>query len=662
MSAAVRAVLAFLLLAGFHVLSWTLVLGYAAFSLVVLWLVATTEAPLTSPVPLFAVAFGFPAVVALLRGLFAGGRAPQAGEGTVRVTRKQAPGLWETVTGLAGAVGAPAPTEIRLTLEANASVSEDVRGGLRVTARRMEIGVPLLAGLRADELRAVLCHELGHYARRHTRFAATVYRGSVALHTARSGFVEAAARNPMVAFYAGLQFRVLSAYAWLYDAVSFGVRRRQEFEADAAAAAVAGHAATASALRAVHSVGAAWADYRERFLEPMVARGRLPDDLLRPFALLLADPEYARALREWRPDASGRRGGRFDSHPPLERRLAALARPAGADAARDPRPGLALLGDADGSGEGSGLPVAVRDALLRPLLPPGGARRRGQPWEEWLDDTAEVQAVRAIEGLRGPLALLGGSGTLGDVLDLLADGRGPELAQALDGTGWGADQWGAPGTVRRALSLLVGQGLVTAGRAGWSVRSTGPGALVPYGSEAREAYELAREAADDPAAVARLRFLLVLCEVNTTVPLERTGQASRLGLPAPGKPRRDAVAPARRPLNVGGLVVALAIGGFFLWSQFDGDRQPGRPLPGTPVAPFPHATGGVHDPDGPYGPAPYRPGPPYGTGPTDLPRLPLTDPNPFLPTCGAEEVRIGGSCASIGSLPSPSLIVPLPQE
>jgi len=37
------------------------------------------------------------------------------------------------------------------------------------------VGAPLLTGMTADELRTALCHELGHYARKHTRLAALVY-------------------------------------------------------------------------------------------------------------------------------------------------------------------------------------------------------------------------------------------------------------------------------------------------------------------------------------------------------------------------------------------------------------------------------------------------------------------------------------------------------
>ncbi|GAA2455937.1 M48 family metallopeptidase [Streptomyces macrosporus] len=638
--AALRTVLAFVLVAGFHVLSSALVLLYCAYTALVGWVVLVDGTRLTSPTPLYPVAFGAPAVAAVLRGMFAGVRTPAPGRDTVAVDRKRAPELWRTVAELARAVGAPEPTEIRLTLEANASVSEERRRGLPGRTRRLEIGVPLLAGLRADELRAVLCHELGHYARRHTRFAATAHRGSYALRRARADIAEAAVGNPMVAAYTRLQFRLLGAYAWLYDAVTFGVRRRQEFQADAAAAAVAGREATASALTAVHAVGAAWEDFRARFLDPMAEHGRTPDDPLRPFALMLTDPDYAEALEEWRRRPEPPRS-RLDSHPPLGRRLAALDRCPRAATVPDPRPGWTLLG------EDASLPAQVWHSLLRGLVPLAVAdRRAGQPWEEWLDDAAEAQVVRAVEDLRGPLALLGGppDPTLDALLDLLAAERGAELAGALYGTEWGADRWGdGPGTPVQALVTLVGQGLVVAGRAGWTVRWTGPAALIVYDAEAREAMELARAAVTDPDVASRLRAQLVLCGVNTAIPLDRTGPLSRSGGPRPTRPPGPARRRAGWPLVAMGVIVVV-----FGWSVLGGGDEPERFRPGIPV------TG-------------YTTAPPGPTGFPDL-RLPTAVPSappvPVLPsaTCGPGESAVGNVCVPLDDLFAPPDVEPPPQR
>jgi Zn-dependent protease with chaperone function len=175
-----RALIALALLAGFYLVASALVLGY----LLLVGFVVYVD--FTSPHANFSqstswiqfVGFSAPVVVAIVHGMLTVGRPPGVLPGSVPLHHHDAPDLWDTVVELAEEVGAPVPTELRLTAEANAAVSEETRLlGFSVGVRRMYIGVPLLVGLPTDELCAVLCHELGHYARGHTRFGAMTYRG-----------------------------------------------------------------------------------------------------------------------------------------------------------------------------------------------------------------------------------------------------------------------------------------------------------------------------------------------------------------------------------------------------------------------------------------------------------------------------------------------------
>ncbi|MBV8540196.1 MAG: M48 family metalloprotease [Pseudonocardiales bacterium] len=87
----------------------------------------------------------------------------------------------QLVTELALEMQTQAPTQLWLTSQANASVYGSRR--LLRSPRRswhLSTGVPLLVGLTTEQLRAVLCHELAHYARRHAFFSAMAYRGSTA--------------------------------------------------------------------------------------------------------------------------------------------------------------------------------------------------------------------------------------------------------------------------------------------------------------------------------------------------------------------------------------------------------------------------------------------------------------------------------------------------
>ncbi|GAA1909243.1 hypothetical protein GCM10009716_18990 [Streptomyces sodiiphilus] len=645
---ALRSLLALVLVTGFHLVSWLLVLGYATVSLLVIALYLDGGVRVPSPVPLFFVAFGAPAALAIVRGLLAGSGRPLPEPGSVPVGREQAPELWETVTALAGRVGTPAPTEIRLTMEANAAVSEDVRAGLRVARRRLYIGVPLLAALRADEMRAVLCHELGHYSRRHTRFGATVYRGSVTLHRVVDGIAEAGSGNALVAMYSGVQRFTLRTYARLYDVVSLAVRRRQELEADATAAAVAGREATASALTTAQLTGLAWEDFRVRFLVPMAESGRLPDDPLRAFGAMVTDPEYGKLLDRLERGLPGRRASLLDSHPPLGRRLAALERRAadGAPVRRDSAPASVLMGPAQR------LPESVHRRLSGwTAAGPAPAGRERVPWSDWLDDAAALQVERAVEELGGTAAALGGSApTLDGVLGLLEDGRGRELSSALRTTGWGEPQWGDLGArrTRVAVRMLVGQGLVAAGRAGWKVSWTGPCGLVTFDEDSAEAVRLAVAAVEDPSVVPDLRFRLALCGVRLDLPTAGTDRPAR----APGAPERSGTRPGgkehggkepRHPVQAGWIAVLLLIGAVFLWSYYGTDDRPEPPVAGRQVLPAP---GGEAAEGGTEGAA-ERPAPPERL-PADV--LPEVSP---VEECGPGRLPLGGDCVPLAGIRLP---------
>ena len=235
----------------------------------------------------------------------------------------------------------------------------------------MYIGLPLLVGLSADELRAVLCHELGHYARGHTRFGAMTYRGSVALADIHERITIVAAENPMMWLYTAILRGPWSAYKWLYDVVSLAVRRRQEFEADAAAASVTGKEVTSEALRSAHALIIAWDDFRTRFLQPMGKIGRLPDDPFSAFETMLDDPDYRDVLAQWRLNPPEQPRSPLDSHPSLGQRLSKLAGRPNDSVTRDRSPAKALLTD----------PHLLSVQVWNTARP---SQSVGQPWRDWL--------------------------------------------------------------------------------------------------------------------------------------------------------------------------------------------------------------------------------------------------------------------------------------
>ncbi|MFD3545844.1 M48 family metalloprotease [Streptomyces sp. NPDC058655] len=211
--------------------------------------------------------------------------------------------------------------------------------------------MPLLLGLTRDELRAVLCHEVGHYAGRHTRLAAVSHRGSAALERTVRYLAVLETDQTSVKPPVRLLLKLTKAYHGVYLRQTFAVRRSQELEADAAAARIAGAHTFARALRAVHALVPLWdacAENRARQEGPSgpaagkggvgpLPRMMLTGGVFRDFADRLSDPA-GRLRPDGRatsaPAVSSKDG--LGSHPPLAVRLAALCPDGGPDSAHRP--------------------------------------------------------------------------------------------------------------------------------------------------------------------------------------------------------------------------------------------------------------------------------------------------------------------------------------
>jgi Zn-dependent protease with chaperone function len=495
--AAVVGLLAVALLAGAYLLVSVLALFYLALLGLTVWAIAEGTFQITF---VWLLIGGGLVLVALVRALFtSSGGAPEPG--AVAVSHKRAPGLWALVEDLAERVGTRVPAELYLTADANAAVSEASRAlGLLPGRRRLYVGIPLLLGLSGGELRAVLCHELGHYARGHTRLGAVTYRGSAALAGARRALARAALANQFARWYGGVPFGLLSAYAWVYDLISLAVRRRQEYHADAQAARIAGRQTTASALTSVQGLAVAWTDFNTRFLEPMHRQGLAPDDAFSAFQVMITDPDYL-DMPVWHP--SPRPAMVRDSHPSLKQRLAALDRLPDTASPDLPSP-LDLIPDP----EGIFRTVNRRDQLRGP---------RPMPWRNWVLAIANQHAAEELAELRTAVNRVrdtkSAALTVGAVLDLLEAGHRSRLEAALTGP------------LHAAVFTLMGQALVQAGSASWTVPWTGVRHLIPVDGTSDELRDLVRAAVDRPTEVARLRSPLatsnvdieagVLCSVET---------------------------------------------------------------------------------------------------------------------------------------------------
>jgi hypothetical protein len=453
--------------------------------------------------------------------------------------------LWPMVTELAEKVGTEAPAELHLTAEVNAAVREHTRFlGLVGGTRTLDIGIPLLAALSEDQLRSVLCHELGHYSRNDTRLGAVTYRGRTAVRetlTQLTQIAEVRYNHAMARGYAAMFGWLFARYAHLYLRISTAVARRQELHADAQAALITGREVTADALRVVHGAPAAWHDFRVRYLNPMRRQGRVPDQPFSAFHQMIIDDGYRRIVLDgFIGSALERPAGRFDSHPSLADRLHHLegadrtgagrtgAGRTGAGRMGAGRMGAGRMGAGRMGNEGGGDHAIRRNGLLDDLEPllVRAARRMfpaGSPapvilaWEEWRDHTAEAQATQLAKQLvlatRLVSVRLGFSPTqptLAVVLKLLEGGHGPRLAAELAALASAPDmpapdaarpsgddqRTAAEARLREALCVFIQHALVTTSTryAEWKVSWTGPSRLEPQDPDIEKIPQLVTEA------------------------------------------------------------------------------------------------------------------------------------------------------------------------
>lgn len=407
---AVRAAIALTLLAGVYVLVAAVVLTEGV--LVVM--------SVHSPGPLLigiTVAMGV-GTAAMLRAVYLVSRPMRSEKVGLLVSPAEQPKLWLMVELLSARVQTRPPDEIRLVHEVNAAVLEESSLlGLRPGTRVMQIGVPLLVCLSTEELRAVLGHEVAHYARSHARLCTISYRGTTTI----ARVIESLEHHRILRSF-------FLTYANLYLLVAMAVSRDQEYEADVIAASLTNRDVMSAALRKLHGAGAAWATYLETFgslVGPAKAR---PADLLTGFASFVAQPDRSAALLKVMTSEDDT--SLFDTHPSLEDRLEALSKVPDVYGHVETKPAAALLAQYD----------IVSESMVRDVLSDEACAFDVADWPEIFDRamqarTAEVaqQVATCLQRIPTQRHLV--APTVGDLLQLLSDGCAHWLGARLEADG-----------------------------------------------------------------------------------------------------------------------------------------------------------------------------------------------------------------------------------
>lgn len=513
-SSTLRALRALVLFAGFYLLGFVLLAGLAGIDALLLsWRLNGV----TGKVVFVSVVLAIP----IVQGMFMLRTPKDGGPPAVPVTEQGQPALWAAVRMLAERYGTRAPDEILLVGEVNAAVSEESRLlGLIGGRRRMYIGVPLLAGLTERQLYAVLTHELGHYGNSDTRLSAITLRGQRRiLHTIehfhgrargkqdqeRNRQEEKAAKalakgrkaKEVDTAGAGITYRAMAAiytaYAKLYFRASHSVGRGQELAADLAAVRIAGRDATASALRELPVLDAAFGHYMRQYATFGTAAGLLPPpgEVYGGLRRFLADPGRRAELDRLRARLPREQRSPYDSHPPIAERVRAIEalpadppadEPGAAPLSGTDRPALEVLQDLDR------LLTELEDATL----------------------SAEALALERVEwsALAGPAVRVHLEENAGPLRTALtAAGIEPTPAALLDA----ADAGALPAGLRpEGVAALAGLALSDSGTGHWELTwDQGVRLVLPGTDDADEALSAAARAvlADTPDTVP-LRGLL----------------------------------------------------------------------------------------------------------------------------------------------------------
>lgn len=237
-----------------------------------------------------------------------------------KLDAEQHPKIWRFVTDLAKQMNAEKPQTIVAGLEPNFYVTEANVTCLDGTmqGRTMYVSIPLCRILSADEMKAVLGHELAHYKGLDTRFSRKfypIYRGATqGLVSISNGLSEKAGAGSIALLPA---FMTLTYFLNAFADSEKEISRERELAADSEATKLEGARNLAAALVKIHAFSGAWFFIREGMVRALGA-GKQLINASSLFADTVRKMEKAEALGNLSEDGPSHP---TDSHPPLSQRL-----------------------------------------------------------------------------------------------------------------------------------------------------------------------------------------------------------------------------------------------------------------------------------------------------------------------------------------------------
>lgn len=254
--------------------------------------------------------------------------------------REEEPVLFGLVACVADAVGAPKPTRIEIDGQVNASASFGSLFGILFGGDLvLTIGLPLAAGLSAEQLAGVIAHELGHFTQGmgmrlcfivrsiNAWFSRIVYEGDDWDEALAKGCEETDFWIGMIFYAALLGVWLTRALFWVFMVIghtlSCFLLRQMEFDADRYEARLVSAEAFEETLRKLTLLQMASDSAYSLASLSWYKKGRVPDDLSALILHLAAGiPEKEYRKIEKRMNRS--QASFFDTHPSNGERLASI--------------------------------------------------------------------------------------------------------------------------------------------------------------------------------------------------------------------------------------------------------------------------------------------------------------------------------------------------
>ncbi len=229
----------------------------------------------------------------------------------IEVSRADAPELFATLDSIRARLQGPSIAHVLVVDDFNCAVVQHGRLGVFGWMENyLIIGLPFAMALGVDDLRSVLAHEYGHLSGRHGHFGSWVYR----LRRTWSTLQASAAQG------ASLGSRVLRRFAdWYaphFNAYTFVLARRNEYQADQLSASVVGAHDAGRALVRSEACGYELArDFWPRFrrgARDTATPPQLPYSMMRAY---LMQPSSAASAETTMATIMGQVTGYADTHP-----------------------------------------------------------------------------------------------------------------------------------------------------------------------------------------------------------------------------------------------------------------------------------------------------------------------------------------------------------